>query len=285
MSARGRSGESKGAASGADGGTEQVGRQLSARADAPDEQQNAPAEQQNAAVPFAKDSNADSLYASGNLMPSAPTGMPSDPSGEIGTLGAAAAQLGPAPTPPSTAERMIAEVNGDSPPWGGEPMQRRSFGTEVDPNTLGSLVDTEHSKSFAAEEYQSPPGAPSTNGLASLGAAMAGGRTADAIIDAGIRADELALMEEDEDEAIMNQIVGEYGASSGAFGAASTGFTATSSTALSSASSEAEDLLSLTALRKEVAVAHQLMSTGEIIEGLMDETTVGDDPVEMETPK
>ena len=84
----------------------------------------------------------------------------------------------------------------------------------------------------------------------------------------------------------MNQIVGEYGASTGgAFGTATTAFDATASTTASAASSEAEDLLSLTELRKEVGVAHQLMSTGEIIEGLMDETTNGVDPNEMETPK
>ena len=274
------SGESKGAASRANGGTEQVGRQLSARADAPDEQQNALDEQQNAAVSLGKDSSADNLYASGNLMPSVPSRMPSDPSGEIGTVGGPAAQLGPAPTPPSTAERMIAEVNCDSPSWGVEPMQRRSFGTVVDQNTLGLPVDTEHSKSFAAEADKTPPGDEWPLAAASLDAAMAGERNADAIIDAGIRADELALMEEDEDEAIMNQIVGEYGSSLGAFGTASTGFNATSSTALSAASSEAEDPLSLTELRKEVAVAHQLMSTGEIIEGLMDETTTSGDPVD-----
>jgi hypothetical protein len=107
---------------------------------------------------------------------------------------------------------------------------------------------------------------------------------ADAAIDAGIRADELALLEDD--EALMNQIVGEYGASTGgAFETASTGFNATASTAASAVSSASEDLLSLTELRKEVGVAHQLMSTGEIIEGLMDETTTGADPAEMETPK
>lgn len=81
----------------------------------------------------------------------------------------------------------------------------------------------------------------------------------------------------------MSQIVGEYG-TGGAFGTASTGFNVTASTVASAASSEAEDLMSLTELRKEVGKGVELMSTGELIEGLMDETTTdGHDPDE--TPR
>ncbi len=268
-------GESKGAGGPLEGGTEEFDRQIAADAAA----EHAAEEQKAAAAERSATGSTNDMYASGNLMPSTPNGV-------IGMVGGPTSHLGPVPTPPGTADRMIAELNGDDHlAWGIEPLQR-SFGTEVEPNVLVP-ADAQHTKPIAAEECRTPSTIASPMPASSVGAAMAAERDSagDAAIDAGIRADELALLADD--EALMNQIVGEYGASTNsvAYGTASTGFNATSSTAASAVSSASEDLLSLTELRKEVGVAHQLMSTGELIEGLMDETTTGSDPSEMETPK
>jgi hypothetical protein len=253
-----------------DGDTEEIDRQVAAEAVA-----QLAAEEQAAAEAAAAGS-ANDLYASGNLMPATP-GPAAPLDGGLVMVGGPAS-FGPAPTPPGTADRMFAEVNGDGPPWadGGpevEPMAQRSFGTEVEPNTWTKLAATEEAKPTPAPS----PAAVSPVPVGAVGAALAAEREkaeAAAIIDAGIRADE---------EALMSQIVGEYG-TGGAFGTASTGFNVTASTVASAASSEAEDLMSLTELRKEVGKGVELMSTGELIEGLMDETTTdGHDPDE--TPR
>lgn len=284
------SGESKGAGSPMDGETEEFDRQVAADAaaeHAAEERQAAEAAAKSAdvAAETTRDgaNGAKVAHTSGNLMPATPRG-------ELGMAPGADSHIGSAPTPPGTADRMIAEVTGDSTQWNLEPP--RSFGTEVEPNTLAPAAE-EESKPSSAEEVKTTQSAgsiaESSTPATSVGEIVAAERdaAADAIVDAGIHADEQALLEDE--EALMNQIVGEYGTNAGgAFGTVSTGFDATGSTAASAVSSEAEDLLSLTELRKEVGVAHQMMSTGEIIEGLMDETTTGAADVdgdEIETPK
>lgn len=220
-------------------------------------------------------------YASGNLMPATPGRGGALDTGLIAVGGPGA--FGPATTPPGTAERMYAEVSGDPPPWSNtgdvgpridedailrmeqkmDPMC--SFGTEVEPNKGAALVAAADQAAVAAAkpvEATAPrPVTSSPVSEDSVGAALAAERArANAEIDAGIRADE---------EAMMNDIMGEYGTGA-SFGGTATNFNATGSTA---ASSDAEDLMSLTDLRKEVGVGVGLMSTGELVESLMDETT------------
>ena len=195
-------------------------------------------------------------YASGNLMPATPGRGGGLDSGLVAVGGPGA--FGPAPTPPGTAERMYAEVSGGGPPWSNVDSPRigemRSFGTEVEPNKGAALVVP--TKPAAARRA-----APSPVPEDGVGAALAAERAAaNAAIDAGILADE---------EALMNDIMADYGTGA-SFGGTASSFNSTGSTA---ASSDAEDLMSLTDLRKEVGAGVGLMSTGELVESLMDETT------------
>ena len=207
-------------------------------------------------------------YASGNLMPATPGRGGGLDSGLVAVGGPGA--FGPAPTPPGTAERMYAEVSGGGPPWSNVDSPRigemRSFGTEVEPNKGAALVAAADQAAAAAARGPPKPAAarraaPSPVPEDGVGAALAAERAAaNAAIDAGILADE---------EALMNDIMADYGTGA-SFGGTASSFNSTGSTA---ASSDAEDLMSLTDLRKEVGAGVGLMSTGELVESLMDETT------------